>query len=190
VIYERTHDRTIAKMGGLAALTPVCAATFGFFVFASAGLPGLSGFVGEFLALIGTFQVNPWAAAIAALVMVLGAVYLLWMFQRVVLTEPSQFLLGLKHHLTDMTPVEILTLAPLAALVVVFGLFPGILLDLIGGSADTALAAAATGSAIAVDPAVVAALLGIVVAVVVARLLSLRPGRGGGSAVVPVKEPA
>ena len=56
VIYERTHDRTIAKMGGLAALTPVYAATFGFFVFASAGLPGLSGFVGEFLALVGTFQ--------------------------------------------------------------------------------------------------------------------------------------
>ena len=49
VIYERTHDRTIAKMGGLAALTPVWAVTFGFFVFASAGLPGLSGFVGEFL---------------------------------------------------------------------------------------------------------------------------------------------
>ena len=65
VIYERTHDRTIAKMGGLAALTPVFAAIFGFFVFASAGLPGLSGFVGEFLALIGTFAVNPWAAAVA-----------------------------------------------------------------------------------------------------------------------------
>ena len=55
VIYERTHDRTIAKMGGLAALTPVYAAIFGFFVFASAGLPALSGFVGEFLTLVGTF---------------------------------------------------------------------------------------------------------------------------------------
>ena len=59
VIYERTHDRTIAKMGGLSARTPVYAAVFGFFVFASAGLPGLSGFVGEFLVLLGTFQVEP-----------------------------------------------------------------------------------------------------------------------------------
>ena len=65
VIYERTHDRTIAKMGGLSARTPVYAAVFGFFVFASAGLPGLSGFVGEFLVLLGTFQANPYAAAIA-----------------------------------------------------------------------------------------------------------------------------
>ena len=59
VIYERTHDRTIAKMGGLSARTPVYAAVFGFFVFASAGLPGLSGFVGEFLVLVGTFEVQP-----------------------------------------------------------------------------------------------------------------------------------
>ena len=72
VIYERTHDRTIAKMGGLAARTPVYAAPFGFFVFASAGLPGLSGFVGEFLVLVGTFVVSPAAAAIATFVMVLA----------------------------------------------------------------------------------------------------------------------
>ena len=82
VIYERTHDRTIAKMGGLAAQMPVYAAVFGFFVFASVGLPGLSGFVGEFLVLVGTFEVSPIAAAIAAFVMVLGAGYLLYMFGR------------------------------------------------------------------------------------------------------------
>ena len=99
-------------------------------MFASAGLPGLSGFVGEFLTLVGTFVASPWAAAVATLVMILAAAYLLWMFQRVVLGEPSPFLLGLKHHLTDMTPTEILTLAPLGALVLAFGLFPGILLDL------------------------------------------------------------
>ncbi|HUG28948.1 MAG TPA: NADH-quinone oxidoreductase subunit M, partial [Candidatus Limnocylindria bacterium] len=177
VIYERTHDRTIAKMGGLAALTPVFAATFGFFVFASAGLPGLSGFVGEFLALVGTFAVSPWAAVVAAFVMIFGAVYLLWMFQRVVLGEPSPFLLGLKHHLTDMTATEVLTLAPLAALVLVFGLFPGILLDLIGGSVDATLTAASAGSAIPIDPLFVVAGLGVVVAVIAARLLALRPGR-------------
>jgi NADH-quinone oxidoreductase subunit M len=177
VIYERTHDRTIAKMGGLAALTPVYAAVFGFFVFASAGLPALSGFVGEFLALLGTFVVNPWVAAVATFVMILAAAYLLWMFQRVVLGEPSEFLLGLRHHLTDMTPTEIFTLAPLAALVVVFGLFPGILLDLFKVPVATALEEVAGGTAITVDPLLVAIGLGLVVAVVAARLFTLRPGR-------------
>jgi NADH-quinone oxidoreductase subunit M len=177
VIYERTHDRTIAKMGGLAALTPVWAVTFGFFVFASAGLPGLSGFVGEFLTLIGTFAANPLAAAVATLVMILAAVYLLWMFQRVVLGEPSQFLLGLKHHLTDMNATEVLTLAPLGALVVVFGLFPGVLLELVHEPVLETLESANAGSAIAVDPLLVAIGLGIVIAIVAARLLTLRPGR-------------
>jgi NADH-quinone oxidoreductase subunit M len=180
VIYERTHDRTIAKMGGLAGLTPVYAATFGFFVFASAGLPALSGFVGEFLTLVGTFVVSPLAAAIAALVMILGAVYLLWMYQRVVLGEPSAFLLGLKHHVTDMTATEVLTLAPLGALVVVFGLFPGILLDIIEGPGTVALDAAADGQPIALDPLVPAVALGLVVAVIVVRIIALRPGRPSG----------
>ncbi len=191
VIYERTHDRTIAKMGGLAALTPVFAAVFGFFVFASAGLPALSGFVGEFLTLLGSFVVNPWVAAVATFVTILSAAYLLWMFQRVVLAEPSPFLLGLKHHLTDMTPTEILTLAPLAALVVVFGLFPGILLNLIKAPVASALSAAGAGTAIAVDPLVPIVGVGLVVAIVVARLLSLRPGRPGadepGGALTPVE---
>ena len=92
IIYERTHDRTIAKMGGLAARTPVWAALFGFFVFASAGLPGLSGFVGEFLVLLGTFQANPYAAAVATFVMILAAGYLLYMYGRVVFGEVSDFL--------------------------------------------------------------------------------------------------
>ncbi len=139
VIYERTHDRTIAKMGGLAGRTPLYAAVLGFFVFASAGLPGLSGFVGEFLTLVGTFAFNPWAAAIATFVMILAAGYLLWMYQRVVFGELSDFLKGLGHHLTDMRPIETLTLAPLAALVVVFGLFPGLILELVQGSVDAVL---------------------------------------------------
>jgi NADH-quinone oxidoreductase subunit M len=191
VIYERTHDRTIAKMGGLAALTPVYAAVFGFFVFASAGLPALSGFVGEFLTLVGSFVVNPWVAAVATFVMILSAAYLLWMFQRVVLNEPSPFLLGLKHHLTDMTPTEILTLAPLGALVVVLGLFPGILLDLIKGPVTEALSTANAGTAIAVDPIVPIVGIGIVVALVAARLFAVRPGRPSpdepGSALTPVE---
>ncbi len=141
VIYERTHDRTIAKMGGLGSAVPVYAAAFGFFVFASVGLPGLSGFVGEFLTLLGTFVVNPWAAAVATLVMIFAAGYLLWMFQRIAFGELSEFLQGLGGHLTDMRPVEAMTLVPLGALVVVLGLFPGLVLDLVGGSVDHALAA-------------------------------------------------
>ena len=104
VIYERTHDRTIAKMGGLSSKVPVYAATFGFFIFASVGLPGLSGFVGEFLTLVGTFVMIPGAAAIATFVMILAAGYLLWMFQRVAFGELSDFLKGLGGHLTDMGP--------------------------------------------------------------------------------------
>jgi NADH-quinone oxidoreductase subunit M len=181
IIYERTHDRAIAKMGGLAARTPVYAAILGFFVFASAGLPGLSGFVGEFLALVGTFAAFPWAAAIAAFVMILGAAYLLWMFQRVVTGEVSDFLRGLGSHLTDIDPVEILTLAPLGALVVAFGLFPGILLDTIEGTVASTLADAATGSAIALDPLFVAIGLGLLATAIVVRVVTL-PGAARAAA--------
>jgi NADH-quinone oxidoreductase subunit M len=190
VIYERTHDRTISKMGGLAALTPVYAAVFGFFVFASAGLPGLSGFVGEFLTLLGSFTTNPWVAAVATFVMILAAAYLLWMFQRVVLGEPSEFLLGLKHHLSDMNSTEIFTLAPLGALVVVFGLFPVILLNLIRQPVQGTLAAVANATAIPVDPLFVSIGLGIVAALVAARLLALRPRKpaaGDSTAVTTVE---
>jgi NADH-quinone oxidoreductase subunit M len=140
VIYERTHDRAIAKMGGLAARTPVYAMLFGFFILASVGLPGLAGFVGEFLVFVGTFAFSPIAAGIAVLVMVLGAVYLLWMYQRVVLGPVSDFLKGLGHHLTDVTPVEVLTLAPLAALTLLFGIYPALVIDLITVPVDQVLA--------------------------------------------------
>ena len=148
VIYERTHDRTIAKMGGLSARTPVYAAAFGFFTFASAGLPGLSGFAGEFLTLVGTFAANPWAAVIATFVMIFAAAYLLWMFQRVFFGEVSEFLKGIGHHLDDLRPVEVLTLVPLGTLVVVFGLFPGFLLTLVQGTVTAVMGDATAGSAI------------------------------------------
>ena len=95
------------------------------------------------------------------------------MFQRVVLGELSGFLAGLGSHLTDISPVEILTVAPLGALVVVFGLFPGILLDIINGTVTRALADVSVGSAIAVDPLIVAAGLGTLVAVIVIRIATL-----------------
>jgi NADH-quinone oxidoreductase subunit M len=131
VIYERTHDRTIANMGGLAYRTPVYAAIFGFFMFASLGLPGLAGFVGEFLVLVGTFAASPVAAAIATFAMVFAGVYLLWMFQRVVFGQPSEFLAKLGHHLTDIDRTEVLTLAPLFVLTILIGIYPAIVLDFI-----------------------------------------------------------
>ena len=184
VIYERTHDRTIARMGGLAGVTPVYAAVFGFFVFASAGLPGLSGFIGEFLVLIGAFAVGPLIAAIAAFVMILGAAYLLWMFQRVVTGEPSELIRSLGNHVTDLTPVEIVTLAPLATLVVVFGLLPGLLLDVVQPSVDSVLKAVAAGAPVAVGPIVPAAALGLIGLAMAARLVVVATRRQPRSEVV------
>jgi len=172
VIYERTHDRSIAKMGGLSARVPVFTAVFGFFVFASAGLPGLSGFVGEFLTLVGAFVADPLVAVVAAFVMILAAAYLLWMFQRVAFGEVSPFLQGLGHHLTDMTPTEILTLAPLGGLIVVFGLFPGLLLDLIPRTVSDTLVSAEAGRAIAIPTEVVLGALCLLLVVIVGRIVA------------------
>jgi NADH-quinone oxidoreductase subunit M len=142
VVYERTHDRTIARLGGLGAVLPIWSTVFGFFILASAGLPGLSGFVGEFLVFVGTFVYAPGVAVASILVMVLAATYLLWMFQRVGFGPVSEFIAGLGDHMTDMTRTELATVAPLIALVVAFGLFPGLILHFLGGPAQAFLAAA------------------------------------------------
>ncbi len=84
VIYERAHTRQIAAFGGLATRMPAYAAYFTLFMFASIGLPGLSGFVGEFLVALGTWQYNPWAAAFTFAVVIFAAWYMMWLFQRVV----------------------------------------------------------------------------------------------------------
>jgi NADH-quinone oxidoreductase subunit M len=149
VIYERTHDRTIAKMGGLAGATPVYAAIFGFFVLASLALPGLAGFVAEFLVLVGSFAFWPWAAAVAALAMMLGAAYLLWMYQRVIFGELSDFLRGLGSHLTDMSRVEVLTLTPLMVLTIAFGIYPNLLLGLFDAPIQTLMQAVGGGALLA-----------------------------------------
>jgi NADH-quinone oxidoreductase subunit M len=171
VIYERTHDRTIAKMGGAAGVMPVWVATFGFFVFASAGLPGLSGFVGEFLSLVGGFTYSPLVGAIATVCMVLAAAYLLWMYQRIVFGEVSEFFRGLGSHLVDMTPTEVLTLAPLGALVVVFGVFPGLVLDLVAGSVRNVLADVQAASPIAIPTETAVLAIALPIAYVVIRTI-------------------
>jgi len=84
MIYNRGHTRLIRAFGGLATNMPIYAAFFGFFMLASIGLPGLSGFVGEFLAILGSFESYRWAGAIAMVIVILSAWYMMWMFQRVV----------------------------------------------------------------------------------------------------------
>jgi NADH-quinone oxidoreductase subunit M len=124
VIYERTHDRLIAHMGGINGRLPAYAALFGLFTFASIGLPGLAGFVGEFLVMLGAFQYSGWVAAIAMLVVIASAVYMLWMFQRAFFAVPSDWMRRSWDGLHDLTRVEWLSLAPLVVLVIALGVFP------------------------------------------------------------------
>jgi NADH-quinone oxidoreductase subunit M len=131
VIYEQTHDREIAHMGGLNARLPHYAAMFGLFTFASIGLPGLSGFIGEFLVIIGAFQFSGWVAGAAMVVVIISAVYMLWMFQRVFFTVPSDWMRRWWPSLKDMSRGEWAALAPLIVLVVALGVYPGPVLDMI-----------------------------------------------------------
>jgi len=136
VIYEQTHDRQIAHMGGLNARLPHYAAVFGLFTFASIGLPGLSGFVGEFLVILGAFRFNGYVAAAAMLVVIASAVYMLWMFQRVFFTVPSDWMRRWWPNLRDLSRNEWIALAPLVVLVVALGVYPGPVLELFAGPVD------------------------------------------------------
>jgi NADH-quinone oxidoreductase subunit M len=130
VIYERTHDRTIAKMGGLGQRVPVFATLMVFFSLASAGLPGLAGFVGEFLVILGSVSYEPWVGYVAAFTIIFAAVYLLYMVQNIIMGDVTDFLRGLGDKLTDVSRVEVATLAPLVLLTVTLGLFPALVLDI------------------------------------------------------------
>jgi NADH-quinone oxidoreductase subunit M len=130
VIYERTHDRTIAKLGGLGQRVPVFATLMVFFSLASAGLPGLAGFVGEFLVILGSVTWEPWVGYLAAFTIIFAAVYLLYMVQNIIMGDVTDFLKGIGDKLTDVNPMEAATLAPLVLLAVALGLFPALVLDL------------------------------------------------------------
>jgi NADH-quinone oxidoreductase subunit M len=111
-----------------------------FFSLASAGLPGLAGFVGEFLVLLGAVDFEPWLGYVAAFTIVFAAVYLLYMVQNIIFGDLTHFLRGLGAKLTDVSPMEAATLAPLFVLTIVFGLFPALVLDLIELPVETILA--------------------------------------------------
>jgi NADH-quinone oxidoreductase subunit M len=125
MVYERTHTRDLASMGGLASVTPWLAGAFLFAVFASAGLPGLNNFVGEFLVIVGAFSVNMAFGSIASVAVVLGAIYLLWSYQRMALGPVHEEHKGL----ADVSVREVAVLAPILALLLVFGVYPRLLTD-------------------------------------------------------------
>jgi NADH-quinone oxidoreductase subunit M len=131
VIYDRMHTREIAAYGGLVNRMPLYAFVFMVFALANVGLPGTSGFVGEFLTLIGTFRVNNWVATLATLGTILSAAYMLWLYRKVIfgrLEKPSLF------NISDIGWREIVVLAPLVVLTIVIGVYPKPVLDLSSAS--------------------------------------------------------
>jgi NADH-quinone oxidoreductase subunit M len=121
MIYERRHTRLIADFGGLWKVIPAFSALFLVVVLSSLGLPGLNGFVGEFLVLVGAFQVSPWLAAVATTGIIFAAVYLLWMYQRVVFGEITH---EANTRLTDLSPREWAVLLPVLLFIVWIGVYP------------------------------------------------------------------
>ena len=133
VLYDRRHTRLIADYGGIAHRMPAFAAIFLLVALASIGLPGLNGFVGEFLILAGTFGVKPLWAVLAALGVILSAVYMLWMYQRAIFGEVTR---KENETLTDLTGREFVILIPLAILIVWMGVYPGSFLRPMDASVD------------------------------------------------------
>jgi NADH-quinone oxidoreductase subunit M len=121
VVYDRLHTREIARYGGLADNMPKYAFTFMVFMLASIGLPGTSGFVGEFLVLLGSFQINTWAAFLATTGTILSAAYMLYLYRRVIFGTITREDV---RAMFDLTPREIAVFAPLIALVLWMGLYP------------------------------------------------------------------
>ncbi len=126
VVYDRMHTREIAAYGGIVNRMPIYAFVFMVFALANVGLPGTSGFVGEFLTLIGTFRVNNWVATLATLGTILSACYMLWLYRKVIfgkLEKPNL------QWIKDIGPREMIILAPLVILTILIGVYPKPVLD-------------------------------------------------------------
>jgi len=135
VIYDRTHSRQISDYGGLASVLPVYAAFFMVFTLAAIGLPGTNGFVGEFLIILGGFTASKWAGAFAATGIIIGAAYMLWLYQRVFFVETNQKIIGLK----EMDTREVFTLLPMIILIFWIGIFPDTFLSFMHPSVENLL---------------------------------------------------
>ncbi|UOF00430.1 complex I subunit 4 family protein [Bdellovibrio reynosensis] len=136
MIYERTHSREISKYGGLASALPLFTIFFFIITLSSIAVPMTNGFVGEFLILLGTFQAQPEFAYFAVTGVVLGAVYMLWMFKRVFFGEKGELVADEHHPLHDLNAREIAVLVPLVVMVFWMGLFPNHFLDFSKASID------------------------------------------------------
>ena len=146
MIYERTHTRDIADYGGLSALAPVYSTFLAIFCLAAAGFPGLNSFVGEFLIISGAFSSWPWLGAAAVWGVALGTTYMLWLYYRVAMGDARPRLLELR---LDLNAREVATLAPLAALAVVIGLYPESVLGFLRASVGQLLTIASGSHVIA-----------------------------------------
>ena len=131
VIYDRMHTRDIDAYCGLVNRMPAYAMIFMFFTMANVGLPGTSGFVGEFLTLVGVFQVNTWVAAVATSGVILSAAYALWLYRRVVMGDLIKESL---KTITDMTTRERWIFTPLVIMTLLLGIYPALVTDIIGPS--------------------------------------------------------
>ncbi|MET0313254.1 MAG: proton-conducting transporter membrane subunit, partial [Hansschlegelia sp.] len=145
VIVDRTHTREIAAFGGLVSRMPWYAAAFMVFTMANVGLPGTSGFVGEFLTLLGSFRATSWVAFLATSGVILSAAYALWLYRRVVFGRIKPGLEGIP----DLSRREVALLAPLAVVTVVLGVWPNAVLDVSAASVGGIL----QGAQIAMDEA-------------------------------------
>ncbi|MEE2944974.1 MAG: NADH-quinone oxidoreductase subunit M [Pseudomonadota bacterium] len=133
VIYDRMHTREIDAYGGLVNRMPAYALIFMFFTMANVGLPGTSGFVGEFLTLMGAFKANTWVAAIATSGVILSAAYALWLYRRVVFGDLIKESL---KTINDMTQREKWIFAPLVVMTLLLGVYPALVTDIIGPSVE------------------------------------------------------
>ncbi|WP_340302501.1 NADH-quinone oxidoreductase subunit M [Roseobacter sp. HKCCD7870] len=136
VIYDRMHTREIDAYGGLVNRMPAYAAVFMLFTMANVGLPGTSGFVGEFLTLMGVFHVNTLIGLLAATGVILSAAYALWLYRRVVFGDLIKESL---KSITDMTAREKVIFAPLAVMTILLGVYPSLVTDIIGPSVEALL---------------------------------------------------
>jgi NADH-quinone oxidoreductase subunit M len=137
VIYDRMHTREIAAYGGLADRMPMYAFVFMVFTMANVGLPGTSGFVGEFLSLVGAFRVNTWVALFATSGVVLSATYALWLYRRVIFGKLDKPQLA---NILDLSPRGIAMLAPLVVLTILFGVYPKPVMDVTAVSVEKLIA--------------------------------------------------
>jgi NADH-quinone oxidoreductase subunit M len=133
VIYDRMHTREIDAYGGLVNRMPAYALVFMFFTMANVGLPGTSGFVGEFLTLMGIFQVNTWVALFATSGVILSAAYALWLYRRVVMGDLIKESL---KSITDMGKRERVVFAPLVVMTLLLGVYPALALDMIAPAVE------------------------------------------------------